>query len=157
MAQSALRKYPNPHNPNVNSLDVLQRRIDPKEITMCRLFSTLWNVPSIVLKIIGINQATLVKELVHIDLAKKSYTLRARNISFSNMVVVDETLVYTQCPMDSSKTQLTQSAKITVQNVPLLSGTLEELMYSSYNSTAAKGRIAIEEVAQKIETEQTCN
>ena len=51
MAQSALRKYPNPHNPNVYSLDVLQRRIRRKEITMCRLFSTLWNVPAIVLQV----------------------------------------------------------------------------------------------------------
>ena len=52
MVQAAFRKYPNPFNPNVKSLDTLERRVTPSgELHSRRLFGTLWNVPSIVMKV----------------------------------------------------------------------------------------------------------
>ena len=55
MAQAAYRKYPNPQNPNVKALDVLERRAERekgrKRLFSHRLFTTLWNVPLIVLQV----------------------------------------------------------------------------------------------------------
>ena len=51
--EAAYRKYPNPHNPNVQALDVLERRVERGRgrLFSHRIFTTLWNVPLIVLQV----------------------------------------------------------------------------------------------------------
>ena len=51
MARAAYRKYPNPQNPSVIALDTLERRVSGGKLYSHRLFSTLWNVPPLVLKV----------------------------------------------------------------------------------------------------------
>ena len=51
MAEAAYRKYPNPYNPNVRSLDTLERRAAPGRLFSHRLFSTMWNIPQLVLNV----------------------------------------------------------------------------------------------------------
>jgi len=52
MVEAAYRKYPNPHNPNVKSLDTLERRENtPRRLFSHRLFCTVWSVPPLVLKV----------------------------------------------------------------------------------------------------------
>ena len=51
MVEAAYRKYPNPHNPNVKSLDTLERRDTPRQLFSHRLFCTVWSVPPLVLKV----------------------------------------------------------------------------------------------------------
>uniref|UniRef100_A0A8C6EIN0 PRELI/MSF1 domain-containing protein n=1 Tax=Microcebus murinus TaxID=30608 RepID=A0A8C6EIN0_MICMU len=53
--------------------------------------------------------------------------LKSTNISFTNMVSVDERLIYKPHPQDSQKTILTQEAIVTVKGVSL-SSYLEGLM-----------------------------
>ncbi|ERE92327.1 putative protein slowmo [Cricetulus griseus] len=77
--------------------------------------------------------------------------LKSTNISFTNMVSVDERLTYKQHPQDPEKTVLTQEAIITVKAVSL-SSYLEGLMASSISSNANKGREAMEWVIHKLNT-----
>ena len=52
MVEAAYRKYPNPHNPNVKALDVLERKVETRgRLFSHRIFTTLWNVPLIVLQV----------------------------------------------------------------------------------------------------------
>ena len=51
MVRAAYRKYPNPRNPNIKSIDVLERRMEGRRLYSHRLFATLWNVPTIVLTV----------------------------------------------------------------------------------------------------------
>ena len=52
MVEAAYRKYPNPYNPNVKSLDILERRISsPGKLFSRRLFCTMWCLPYIVVKV----------------------------------------------------------------------------------------------------------
>ena len=51
---AAMQKYPNPMNPSVVGVDVLDRHIDPSgKLHSHRLLSTEWGLPSIVKSIIG--------------------------------------------------------------------------------------------------------
>ncbi|XP_055121027.1 PRELI domain containing protein 3B isoform X2 [Symphalangus syndactylus] len=121
---AAMQKYPNPMNPSVVGVDVLDRHIDPcGKLHSHRLLSTEWGLPSIV-----------------------------KSISFTNMVSVDERLIYKPHPQDPEKTVLTQEAIITVKGVSL-SSYLEGLMASTISSNASKGREAMEWVIHKLNAE----
>ncbi|XP_011817581.1 PREDICTED: protein slowmo homolog 2 isoform X2 [Colobus angolensis palliatus] len=121
---AAMQKYPNPMNPSVVGVDVLDRHIDPSgKLHSHRLLSTEWGLPSIV-----------------------------KSISFTNMVSVDERLIYKPHPQDPDKTVLTQEAIITVKGVSL-SSYLEGLMASTISSNASKGREAMEWVIHKLNAE----
>uniref|UniRef100_A0A2K6FP33 PRELI/MSF1 domain-containing protein n=1 Tax=Propithecus coquereli TaxID=379532 RepID=A0A2K6FP33_PROCO len=121
---AAMQKYPNPMNPSVVGVDVLDRHIDPSgKLHSHRLLSTEWGLPSIV-----------------------------KTISFTNMVSVDERLIYKPHPQDPEKTILTQEAIITVKGVSL-SSYLEGLMASTISSNANKGREAMEWVIHKLNAE----
>uniref|UniRef100_A0A4X1USF5 PRELI domain containing 3B n=1 Tax=Sus scrofa TaxID=9823 RepID=A0A4X1USF5_PIG len=120
---AAMQKYPNPMNPSVVGVDVLDRHIDASgKLHSHRLLSTEWGLPSIV-----------------------------KSISFTNMVSVDERLIYKPHPQDE-KTVLTQEAIITVKGVSLGSY-LEGLMASTISSNANKGREAMEWVIHKLNAE----
>nr|XP_005905166.1 PREDICTED: protein slowmo homolog 2 isoform X2 [Bos mutus] len=121
---AAMQKYPNPMNPSVVGVDVLDRHIDPSgKLHSHRLLSTEWGLPSIV-----------------------------KSISFTNMVSVDERLIYKPHPQDPEKTILTQEAIITVKGVSLGSY-LEGLMASTISSNANKGGEAMEWVIHKLNAE----
>ncbi|XP_075857417.1 PRELI domain containing protein 3B-like [Microcebus murinus] len=121
---AAIQEYPNPMNPGVVGVDVLDRHTDPSgKLHNHRLLSTEWGLPSIV-----------------------------KSISFTNMVSVDERLIYKPHPQDPEKTILTQEAIIIVKGVSL-SSYLEGLMASTISSNANKGREAMEWVIHKLNAE----
>uniref|UniRef100_A0A8D1EFK4 PRELI/MSF1 domain-containing protein n=1 Tax=Sus scrofa TaxID=9823 RepID=A0A8D1EFK4_PIG len=136
---AAMQKYPNPMNPSVVGVDVLDRHIDASgKLHSHRLLSTEWGLPSIVKSIIGAARTkTYVQEHSVVDPVAKTMELKSTNISFTNMVSVDERLIYKPHPQDPEKTVLTQEAIITVKGVSLGSY-LEGLMASTISSNANK-------------------
>ncbi|XP_063088079.1 PRELI domain containing protein 3A isoform X3 [Cavia porcellus] len=121
--KAAMRKYPNPMNPSVVGVDVLERSVDGwGRLHSLRLLSTEWGLPSLVTAI----------------------TLR-------NLVSVNERLVYTPHPEHPEKTVLTQEAIISVEGTGL-GRYLESLMASTISSNAKKGWAAIEWIIEHSES-----
>ncbi|KAG8513335.1 PRELI domain containing protein 3B [Galemys pyrenaicus] len=216
-----MQKYPNPMNPSVVGVDVLDRHVDAAgKLHSHRLLSTEWGLPSIVkswrrshgrvviskrwweptrsvisasaqITRIDVNRAcavnwqqravfiigaartkTYVQEHSVVDPVEKTMELKSTNISFTNMVSVDERLIYKPHPQDPEnnyfflhdcrviiklcgfrpRTVLTQEAIISVKGVSL-SSYLEGLMASTISSNASKGREAMEWVIHKLNAE----
>ncbi|XP_073407104.1 PRELI domain containing protein 3A isoform X2 [Dendrobates tinctorius] len=147
--KAAMKKYPNPMNPCVVGVDVVDRNLDNQgRLHSYRLLSTEWRLPSLVRAILGTSRTlTYIKEHSVVDPAEKKMVLCSTNISLTNLVSVDERLVYTPHPENSEETVLTQEAIITVKGVSL-SSYLEGLMASTISSNARKGWDAIEWVIQ---------
>ncbi|KAH0511024.1 PRELI domain containing protein 3B, partial [Microtus ochrogaster] len=122
---AAMQKYPNPMNPSVVGVDVLDRHVDPSgKLHSQRLLSTEWGLPSIVKSLIGAARTkTYVQEHSVVDPVKKTMELRSTN-----------------------------EAIITVKGVSL-SSYLEGLMASTISSNANKGREAMEWVIHKLNAE----
>ncbi|XP_035308888.1 PRELI domain containing protein 3B-like isoform X1, partial [Cricetulus griseus] len=95
---------------------------------------------------------TYVQEHSVVDLVKKTMELKPTNISFTNMVSVEERITYKPHPQDPEKTVLTQEAIITVKGVSL-SSYLEGLMASTISSNPNKGWEAMEWVIHKLNAE----
>ncbi|KAK9403419.1 PRELI domain containing protein 3A [Crotalus adamanteus] len=149
--KAAMRKYPNPMNPSVVGVDVLDRSLDNQgRLHSHRLLSTEWGLPNIVKAILGTNRTvTYIKEHSVVDPVEKKMILSSTNITLTNLVSVDERLVYTPHPENPEKTLLTQEAIITVKGVSL-SSYLETLMANTISSNARKGREALEWVIGEL-------
>ncbi|NP_001086156.1 PRELI domain containing protein 3A [Xenopus laevis] len=151
--KAAMRKYPNPMNPCVVGVDVVDRNLDSQgRLHSQRLLCTEWGLPSLVRAILGTSRTlTYIKEHSVVDPVEKKMVLCSTNISLTNLVSVDERLVYTPHPENPEQTVLTQEAIITVKGVSL-SSYLEGLMASTISSNARKGWDAIEWIIQNSES-----
>ncbi|XP_053427871.1 PRELI domain containing protein 3A isoform X2 [Nycticebus coucang] len=139
VAQAAMRKYPNPMNPSVVGVDVLDRHVDGRgRLHSLRLLSTEWGLPSLVGAILGTSKTlTYIQEHSVVDPAEKKMELCSTNITLTNLVSVNERLVYTPHPENPELTVLTQEAIITVKGISL-GNYLESLMANTISSNAKK-------------------
>ncbi|XP_053705100.1 PRELI domain containing protein 3B-like isoform X2 [Synchiropus splendidus] len=149
-----MQKYPNPMNPSVFGVDVLDRTVDKDgRLHSKRLLSTEWSLPAMAKSIIGVTRTcTYVQEHSIVDPKEKTFELQSTNISFTNMVSVDERLTYKPHPEDPARTVLTQEALISVKGISL-SNYLEGLMAKTISVNANKGREAMEWVIRRLNTE----
>ncbi|KAM4689161.1 PRELI domain containing protein 3A isoform 2-T2 [Discoglossus pictus] len=148
-----MRKYPNPMNPCVVGVDVFDRSLDTQgRLHSHRLLSTVWGLPGLVRAILGTNRTlTYIKEHSVVDPIEKKMVLCSTNITLTNLVSVDERLVYKPHPENPEETVLTQEAIITVKGVSL-SSYLEGLMANTISSNARKGWDAIEWIIENSES-----
>ncbi|XP_037304044.1 PRELI domain containing protein 3B [Pungitius pungitius] len=154
VTKAAMQKYPNPMNPSVIGVDVLDRSIDKEgRLHSKRLLGTDWGLPSIVKAIIGNTRTcTYVQEKSVVDPMEKIFELQSSNITFTNLVSVDEKLTYKPHPEDKEKTILTQEAIISVKGVSL-SSYLEGVLANTMSANAGKGREALEWVIRRLNAE----
>jgi len=152
VTQAAWRKYPNPMNPSVVGIDVVERKVEGGVLSTHRLIGSQWGIPLWIEAIIGSPSVMYANEKSEVNPREKIMTLKTRNITFCKHIAVDETLKYTPHPKDPEKTLLKQEAVITVEGVPL-SSYVEGLLASTISTNASKGRLAMEWVLKKINDE----
>ncbi|XP_022345690.2 PRELI domain containing protein 3A-like isoform X2 [Crassostrea virginica] len=155
VVRAAFRKYPNPCNPAVKGVDVVDRRVCPKgTIQSHRLLSTEFPLPDVAARIIGTPDRNFISEHSTLNPTHKLFKLESRNLTLGHLVTVHEHLEYYPHPEDRSKTCLRQKSTVRV-NVPFLSGYLEKLLIENFEKNAQKGRNGIEWVMNQIKEEDT--
>jgi len=156
VVQAAWRKYPNPMNSSVKTIDVLDRRVDEHGVMHTQRLLTSgtnrWNIPHWVQSFLGSPQLMYAREHSMVDPKLQTMVLKTRNITFGSYLTVDEQLVYSPHPSNSDHTLLRQEAVVLVQGVPL-SSYVESMLTNMISSNANKGRQAMEWVIQKINEE----
>jgi len=147
------RKYPNPLNPHVIGVDIVDRRVTPEgHLFSERLMTTEWGLANWVKKLIGFEEHAYAHEISTVDPENKTLSINSRNLTFDSKVNVEERISYSPHPEDPEKTLMTQQAIVTVQGVPLTSY-MEQLMTSSIAGNASKGREALESVILRVQSE----
>jgi len=147
------RKYPNPLNPHVVGVDVVNRRVTPEgNLVSERLMTTEWGLANWVKKLIGFEEHAYAHEISTVDAKNKTLAINSRNLTFDSTVSVEERITYSPDPQDADKTVMTQQAIVTVQGVPLTSY-MEQLVTSSIAGNATKGREALESVILRVQSE----
>jgi len=153
ISQAAWRKYPNPTNPSIVAIDVLDRKISPNGgLTTERLFTTKFAFPKWIAPFIPLSEHCYSTETSTVNPTTKSMILESRNLSLGSFITVEERLEYTQHPTYPSKTLLTQQAVITVNGLPWV-GKVEGAMAKTIAQNAGKGRQAMEWVVATISAE----
>ncbi|XP_061166640.1 PRELI domain containing protein 3B-like isoform X2 [Saccostrea echinata] len=155
VVRAAFRKYPNPCNPAVYGVDVVDRTVCPKgTIQTHRLLSTEFPLPDVAARIIGTPEKNFISEHSTLNPRNKLLKLESRNLTLGHLVSVHEHLEYFPHPQDKSKTCLKQQSVVKV-NVPFLSGYLEKLLIENFEKNAQKGRNGMEWVMNKIKEEDS--
>jgi len=79
VVQAAWRKYPNPMNPAVASIDVLDRKVDDKGVLHThRILSSKWGIPGWVQSIMGSPSIMYANEQSEVDPNNKTMVLKSR-------------------------------------------------------------------------------
>ncbi|KAI8369931.1 MSF1-domain-containing protein [Blakeslea trispora] len=147
------QKYPNESCPHVAHVDVVSRTVDPETgvLTTERLITVDQNIPMIIKKILGGGSRQYVRETSVIDPKEKTLTMHSVNLTLSNILSVEETIVYKEHPEDSSKTQFTQQAAISAGSlVSTWSNTLEDFSLKRFQQNAAVGRAGFTKVLERF-------
>lgn len=91
------KKYPNEMTPHVINVDYLDRWVDPKTgfLYTERLLTCSQNAPAFISKLLGGENVSHVYEKSQVDPSGKKITLISKNLTFSNLMTVEETCTYT--------------------------------------------------------------
>ncbi|XP_054930191.1 protein slowmo-like [Dermacentor andersoni] len=141
-AEAEWRKYPNPMNPVVTGIDVVDRQMRNGILKSHRLISTAWGFPAWEQMIMGADQTCYASEHSVVDPTRCTMTLVSRNLTFYNEIYIVEKLTYTEHPQHKGNTLMPQEAIITIRGVRL-SSYLEDFVAKAISSNAGKGRLAI--------------
>jgi len=149
-------KYPNPNRPDVLSVDLLHRDFNPETgvLKTTRLLTMKANIPKWLEVITGGGARAYFLEESEIDAVNKKMTLSGRNLSWSQLIDMKETCVYTESPENSSWTHLEQEGRVRV-NAWAFAKRVEDWCVGIFKQNASKGRDIMEQAWTKIQKETT--
>jgi len=146
---SQWQKYPNPINQAVVGTDVVDRRVVEGVLHSHRLISSDWGLADWAQRLIGANKVCYASEYSTVDPKNRLMEMHSKNMSFCNVVNMEERMTYTPDPADASRTLMTQETVVTVKGVPLTSY-MEGIIVNTVSNNSSKGRAAIEWVVEKL-------
>jgi len=152
VTQAAWRKYPNPMTPSIIGTDVVERKVVDGVLHTHRLVQSKWYFPKWTHALIGTAKTCFASEKSTVDPQRKQMVLKTINLTFCRHISVDEVIYYVPHPKDPEKTLLKQEASVSVHGVPLCHY-MEDLLTSSISSNAGKGRMGLEWVISKLNSE----
>jgi len=146
------QKYPNPINQAVVGTDVVDRKVVDGVLHSHRIISSDWGLADWVQRLIGANKVCYASEYSTVDPKNRLMEMRSKNMSFCNVVNMEEKMTYTPDPEDPNRTLMRQETVVTVQGVPLTSY-MEGIIVNTVSSNSSKGRAAIEWIVEKLGNE----
>ena len=152
------RKYPHPNASHVLSVDITDRAGDQSTgiLRSTRLISMQQQCPGWVARILGANSdRAFVHEISECDHKYRVMSLKSQNVTFGNLLTVEETCTYQPHPTDSNKTIFKQEVAVTAVGLnSLVTGKAESTMLGVFQSTASKGKEVLDDVCRMVVGEQ---
>jgi len=149
------RKYNNNQTsvlcPHVVSADVISRSsAEPGVLQTVRLISVVSALPSWLGSMFGVkSNLAYVHESSEVDCNRKVMVLKSVNVTFSNLITVEETCTYAQHPDNPEMTTFTQECCITA-NFSKFASKIESTLLDRFTTTARKGKETLEKVIQIV-------
>lgn len=146
------RKYCpwNEKSTHVIAVDTLSRHVDPETgiLRTERLITCKQSAPKWLASLMGGNETSHVYETSYVDPQTKKVTMTSHNLTFSNIINVQETVVYQ--PYSSTQTQFVQEAKITAVcgGWQKIKNAVEEATVNKFKENAIKGKEGFEAVLE---------
>ncbi|KAK3326430.1 hypothetical protein B0H66DRAFT_159972 [Apodospora peruviana] len=145
------RKYCpwNEKSTHVVAVDTISRSMDEATgiLRTERLITCKQSAPDWLKSLLGgAMEESQVLETSYVDLANKTVTMVSANLTFSNLINVQETVVYK--PLNEHQTQFTQDAKITALcgGWQRIKNSIEDTLVKRFRENAIKGKEGFETV-----------
>jgi hypothetical protein len=157
VTQAHWEKYPNDHSAHIVSVDTIDRYVDEDGILhTTRLLSGKQKIPKILQKIFNSTDNAYFYEVSTIDPVTNTLHAETVNLSFSNLILIEEGLTLKRNPENpESNTLFVQQARISAKGV--LSGVskyTEDFTAKTFKANAANGRLGLEQVINRIKTRE---
>ncbi|KAI0179523.1 MSF1-domain-containing protein [Hypoxylon sp. FL1284] len=142
------RKYCpwNDKSTHVIAVDTLAREVDPATgiLRTERLITCKQSAPEWLKSMMGCMETSQVFETSYVDPSNKTVTMVSQNITWSNLVNVQETVVYK--PLDANRTQFKQDASITALcgGWQRIKNGIEDSLITRFRENALKGKEGFE-------------
>ncbi|KAF2441732.1 MSF1-domain-containing protein [Karstenula rhodostoma CBS 690.94] len=138
---------------HVIAVDTLSRTVDPSTgiLRTERLITCKQTAPKWVLSLLGGQDTSLVYETSYVDASQRSVTLCSMNLTWSDLLNVRETCIYSPSSSNpAGKTKFQQRAEITALcgGWAKIRNKLEEVTVERFQQNAAKGREGFETVLE---------
>lgn len=136
---------------HVIAVDTLSRRVDPSTGILIteRLITCRQSVPRWLLKLVGGTEVSYVHETSSVDRNLQTVLMRSTNLTGSNILSVQETVVYRPDPQNQDKTLFEQHAQITAYGAfTRLCNAVEDWSVERFGQNAKKGREGFESVLE---------
>ena len=152
-ANNFYSQYPNDYSKHVVSVDVLSRSVDADSgvLRTERLICCRQAVPRLLLTTLGGSEFAYFREISEIDPATRKYTATSYNLSFANMIRLEETCILREDPADASRTVFEQRLGVATQ--PILSAVgrlVEDFCVNRFESNAHLGRRGLEQIVEGV-------
>jgi len=140
----------NEQSTHVIGVDTLSRYVDPETgiLRTERLITCKQSAPKWLQSLLGGMDTSLVFETSYVDPLAKKVTMTSHNLTFSNIINVQETVVYQSS--STTKTQFVQDAKITAVcgGWQKVKNAVEEASVVRFSENARKGKEGFEAVLE---------
>jgi len=147
------RKYCpwNEKSTHVVAVDTLSRTVDPATgiLRTERLITCQQSAPAFLKKMMGgAMEESQVLETSYVDPANKTVTMVSANLTLSNLISVQETVIYK--PLNANQTQFTQEAQITALcgGWQRIKNSIEDTLVKRFRENAIKGKEGFEAVLE---------
>ncbi|KAK1760606.1 PRELI-like family-domain-containing protein [Echria macrotheca] len=147
------RKYCpwNEKSTHVVAVDTLSRSVDPDTgiLRTERLITCRQSAPDWLKKMMGgAMEESQVLETSYVDPARRTVTMVSANLTWSNLINVQETVVYR--PLNAHQTQFTQEAQITALcgGWQRIKNSIEDTLVKRFRENAVKGKEGFEAVLE---------
>lgn len=147
------RKYCpwNDKSTHVVAVDTISRTVDPATgiLRTERLITCRQSAPDWLKKLLGgAMEESQVLETSYVDPSKKTVTMVSANLTLSNLINVQETVVYK--PLNDHQTQFVQDAKITALcgGWQRIKNSIEDTLVKRFRENAIKGKEGFEAVLE---------
>ncbi|KAK5663035.1 hypothetical protein OQA88_6450 [Cercophora sp. LCS_1] len=146
------RKYCpwNDKSTHVVAVDTISRTVDPATgiLRTERLITCRQSAPEWLKKLLGGAEESQVLETSYVDPSNKTVTMVSANLTLSNLINVQETVVYK--PLNDHQTQFVQDAKITALcgGWQRIKNSIEDSLVKRFRENAIKGKEGFEAVLE---------
>lgn len=156
------RKYPNEKADHVVAVDTLNRQYNPETgiLRIERLITCRQAAPRWIVKLVGGTEDSYVREVSEVNLKKNCLTLQSTNLTFSNIMSVEETVKYLPHPdAPLHRTIFQQDAKITAYGAlsRFANNAMESFTIDRFKQNASRGRAGFESVLDTVFSQPRAN
>eukprot|EP00158_Paraphelidium_tribonemae_P001321 Partr_v1_DN24243_c0_g1_i5_m36620 putative Slowmo homolog len=142
------RKYPSEMSPHVQSVDILDRQVDPKTGIMRteRLLACKQPIPQWMRRLMGADEVSYFREVSYVDSKSNTLTAVTRNLTYSHMMTLEEVLVYSPDPANpANATRMWQGVEVDATGIySAFKTSVEEMCVNRFQANAEKGRKGLE-------------
>lgn len=142
----------------MTNVDYLWRRVDERTgcLHTARLITCKQSGPAFFASFLsGADGAAMAYEESIVDPRNKTLTVRSKNLTLANLISVEETCFYSPSTATNTETSFKQEAQISVTGWMHFKDYIEDFCVNRFQSNASKGRLALDEVLDRV-YEETC-